>query len=352
MVIIHHYISQISRKKVTTKIVIRYVTQMKRIDAYWYSKNPVALILMPVSWVYCCLVIIRRWFYQIGFFKSSSLPVPVIIIGNIAVGGTGKTPLLIALCELLEAQGIKAGVVSRGYRGNFSGERIVNKDSTPLEVGDEPFIIFSRTNCPVSVGSDRVAAAKLLLENYQCDIILSDDGLQHYRMHRDYEIAVIDTSRNHGNGFCLPAGPLRESVKRLQYVDLVVYHGLVDQNYSFNLKFSDAVNIKTREIKSIAEFMDTRINAIAGIGNPTRFFDQLRDVGLTIIEHAFQDHHIFNESDLDFNDSSVIFMTEKDAVKCHFYSDSNAWYIPVSAYISTAFSTKFLHDIKRLVGNA
>jgi tetraacyldisaccharide 4'-kinase len=322
---------------------------MKRIDAYWYSRNPVAYVLLPVSWIYCCLVLVRRWLYRTRLLRSSSLPVPVIVVGNIAVGGTGKTPLLISLCELVKTHGIKAGVISRGYRGNFSGEKIVSENNTPLEVGDEPFIIFCRTGCPVSVGKDRVAAARLLLENHKCDIILSDDGLQHYRMRRDYEIAVIDAARGHGNGYCLPAGPLREPVQRLEQVDVVVCHGETDQDYFFRLKFSEAINLVSGEKKTIAEFRNNEIHAVAGIGNPERFFGQLRDNGLEIIEHAFQDHHVYNEADLEFNDDKLILMTEKDAVKCHFYGKSNAWYIPVSADLSEAFSTKFLLDIKRLL---
>ena len=322
---------------------------MKRIDVYWYSKNPVAWFLLPVSWIYCGLTLMRRWLYRIGVLRSSSLPVPVIIVGNIAVGGTGKTPLLISLCELLEAQGIKVGIISRGYRGKFTGEKVVSESSRPEDVGDEPFIISHRTKCPVSVGKDRVAAAKLLLEDHQCDIILSDDGLQHYQMRRDYEIAIVDTARWHGNEYCLPAGPLREPVKRLKHVDLVVYHGDTDLDNSFNLKFSDAVNLLTGEAKSVAEFMGNEIHAVAGIGHPARFFDQLRNTGLEIIEHAFQDHHIFNEVDLDFKGENIILMTEKDAVKCHFYKKNNAWYIPVSANLSAPLISKFVCDVKQLI---
>jgi len=322
---------------------------MKFIEALWYGKNHLAWFFLPVSWIYCGLVLIRRWLYRVGILTSSSLPVPIVVIGNIAVGGTGKTPLLISLCELLEAQGIKAGVISRGYRGDFSGEMMVAENSSPLEVGDEPFLIARRTKCPVSVGRDRVAAARLLLEKNKCDIILSDDGLQHYKMRRDYEIAVVDTARWHGNGFCLPAGPLREPIKRLQQADLVVYHGTTDQDYCFNLNLSDAVNLVTGEVKSIVEFAGNELHAIAGIGRPARFFDQLRDRGLTIIEHAFQDHHIYNETDLDFKDEKIVMMTEKDAVKCHFYSRNNAWYVPVSANMSALLVRKVTDDIKRLV---
>jgi tetraacyldisaccharide 4'-kinase len=322
---------------------------MKRIDAYWYSVNPVACVLLPVSLVYCGISLVRSWLYRAGLFKSVTLPVPVIIIGNIAVGGTGKTPLLIALCELLKSNDIKAGIVSRGYKGEFSGEKLVNENDTSLEVGDEPFIIARRTKCPVSVGKNRVAAAQLLLKKYQCDVILSDDGLQHYKMRRNYEIAVIDAARQHGNGFCLPAGPLREPVFRLQSVNLVVYNGVTDQSCKFALVQSSAVNLLTGDRKEVSEFTGNKVHAIAGIGNPVRFFEQLRSAGMDIIEHEFLDHHIYTEDDLRFNDDRAIFMTEKDAVKCDFYSKNNAWYVPVSAELSGSLVAKFVTDVKRII---
>lgn len=322
---------------------------MKRIDTYWYSKSAVVLLLLPLSWIYCGLSSVRRWLYRLEILKSSSVPVPVVVVGNIMVGGTGKTPLLIELCDLLESNGLKPGVISRGYKGEFCGEMILTEDSTPEEVGDEPFIIFKRTRCPVSVGKNRVAAARLLLDKHKCDVILSDDGLQHYKMKRDCEVAIVDTNRMHGNGYCLPAGPLREPVKRLRSVDLVVYHGDAGQDYSFSLEFSSAVNLLTGEIRSIEKFKDKKVHAIAGIGHPSRFFDQLRYNGLNVIEHPFQDHHIFKESDLDFNDKNIILMTEKDAVKCSFYNNNNAWYIPVSARLSKNLASRFIDDIKRLV---
>ena len=198
---------------------------MKSLDHYWYSQNLLAWLLLPLSWLFRVVSVIRHWCYANSFFSVVTLPVPVIVIGNIAVGGTGKTPLLIALCDLLKARGYTPGVISRGYGSQLKGEMLVTEDSDPVAVGDEPVLIARRTFCPVAVGKNRVAAAQLLLSHAECDIILSDDGLQHYRLQRDIEIAVIDAQRMHGNGFYLPAGPLREPVSRLESVDFVVTHG-------------------------------------------------------------------------------------------------------------------------------
>lgn len=326
---------------------------MKRIDAYWYSQNPVAWLLLPVSSVYCLLVFLRRFFYQTGIFKSYKLPVPIVIVGNISVGGTGKTPLLIALCELLKQQGYRPGIISRGYGGEFDGEHLVNESDVANVIGDEPYLISKRTNCPLVVGRDRVSAAQLLLEKSDCNVILSDDGLQHYRLDRDIEIAIVDTSRQFGNGFCLPSGPLRETVSRLRKVDIVVDH-CVDSEVNarddnFSLKFSDAINLKTGEIRSVESFKGQTVHAVAGIGHPSRFFNQLRKSKLEVVEHAFPDHHKFNKQDLTFDDECDVLMTEKDAVKCQIFSCENHWYIPVSTSLSEPFHKKFLLKMNEII---
>ena len=325
---------------------------MKRIDAYWYSQNPVAWLLFPVTAIYCLLVFIRRFFYRAGIFKSYQLSVPVIIVGNITVGGTGKTPLLIALCELLKLQGYKPGVISRGYGGDFEGERLIKADDKADVVGDEPCLIYARTHCPMAVGRNRVAAAQLLLANSDCDIILSDDGLQHYRLQRDVEIAIVDNNRQFGNGFCLPSGPLRESVSRLNQVDIVVDHysdaGADIRDDNFSLKFSDAVNLNSNEPVKLDSFEGAPVHAVAGIGHPKRFFDQLSREGLEVIEHEFPDHHKFMASDFQFNDDLNILMTEKDAVKCRDFSARNLWYVPVNAELSTSFCQALLSRVKQL----
>jgi tetraacyldisaccharide 4'-kinase len=325
---------------------------MKNLDTYWYSQNPVAWLLLPVSWFYCALVILRRWLYRTGILKSYQISVPLVIIGNISVGGTGKTPLLIALCDLLKKQGINPGIVSRGYGGNFTGQRLVDSSDTPVSVGDEPFLIAQRTQCPVVVGKNRVAAAELLLKHHTCDVILSDDGLQHYRMQRDLEIAVVDVKRQFGNGFCLPAGSLRESVSRLKSVDMVVYHGQTTHDDCFLLEFSEAVNLVTRETRPVASFQNSPVHVVAGIGYPERFFEQLEQAGLTVIKHPFPDHHAYNESDLCFDergDKKALLMTEKDAVKCKKFTADNNWYIPVTAKLSDHLISSFLDKIKQSI---
>lgn len=323
---------------------------MKRIDAYWYSQNPVAWLLLPVTAFYFLIVSVRRLLYRIHFFKSFKLPVPVVIIGNISVGGTGKTPLLISLCELLKKQGYRPGVISRGYGGNFEGEHVVESNDEASMIGDEPYMIFKRTACPLVVGRDRVAAAQRLLEKKDCDIILSDDGLQHYRLQRDIEIAVIDTSRGLGNGFCLPSGPLRETKSRLDSVDIVIDHcsdkNSVCRNDNFSLQFLNVVNLASGEERVIESFSAQLVHAVAGIGHPERFFEQLRNCGLTVIEHAFPDHYAYKKNDFNFDDDFSILMTEKDAVKCQSFKNPRLWYVPVSAELSEHLVQKFLSKVR------
>ncbi|MGB5398284.1 MAG: tetraacyldisaccharide 4'-kinase [Gammaproteobacteria bacterium] len=321
---------------------------MKTLDHYWYSQNFIAWLLLPLSWLFRALSIARRWGYTSGLLTVVKLPVPVIVVGNIAVGGTGKTPLLIALCDLLKAWGYTPGVISRGYASQLSGEALVNEDSTAAEVGDEPVLISRRTFCPVAVGKDRVAAAQLLLSHADCDIILSDDGLQHYRLDRDIEIAVIDAQRKHGNGFYLPAGPLREPVKRLESVDFVVTHGDDKARYHFNLEFSAAMNLATRQRVDLETLANERIHAVAGIGNPQRFFDQLEALGIKIIAHGFDDHHDFTQADLQFDESLPVLMTEKDAVKCHHMALPDLWYVPVRAKLSPHLIADFQNCVQRV----
>ncbi len=325
---------------------------MKTLDAYWYSQNPLAWMLLPVSWFYCSLVLLRRFLYRTGILKSYKIPVPLVIIGNISVGGTGKTPLLIALCELLKKQGIRPAIVSRGYGGDFTGERLVDDGDTPSSIGDEPFLISQRTQCPVAVGKDRVAAAELLLKHHSCDVLLSDDGLQHYRMRRDVEIAVIDVGRQFGNGYCLPSGPLREPVRRLKEVDLVVHHGVTTYNNSFVLEFSDAVNLVTGETRTVASFNSVPVHAMAGIGHPERFFEQLSKAGLKLIKHPFPDHHVYTKNDLNYDEGSEkksVLMTEKDAVKCKAFATEDSWAVPVTAKLSDDLISNMVNKIKGLI---
>ena len=328
---------------------------MNRLDHYWYSQNPLAWMLLPLSWLFCAVSMLRRLMYVYGLLPAHAMPVPVIIVGNISVGGTGKTPLLIALCEYLTNQGFKPGVVSRGYGASMSGDHPVTVNDDAAACGDEPVLIKQRTGCPVIIGSDRVAAANKLLAENDCDVILSDDGMQHYRLKRNIEIAVVDTVRKFGNGFCLPAGPLREPVSRLRKVNMIVHHGDTDDNYHFTLEFGEAVNLVTGKNKNLDLFTTGVVHAVAGIGHPERFFNQLRARGLEVVEHAFPDHHAYTSGDIDFADTSPILMTEKDAVKCirlqpimkNGDTIDNIWVVPVSAKISDQLGSDLTQLIKR-----
>ena len=322
---------------------------MKSLDHYWYSQNPVAWFFWPLSQLFCLISFLRRGLYRRGVLKSIAFDVPVVVVGNISVGGSGKTPLLIALCDYLKQQGKKPGVVSRGYGGTVEGVKQLDKSDAVKDVGDEPSMIFQRCACPVVVGRDRAAAVAYLLANNDCDIVLSDDGLQHYKLQRQFEIAVIDAVRKHGNGFCLPAGPLREKISRLKSVDLVVYNGkpqgeVTGENSCFyQLKFEQVINILTGEKKALHSLQNLPVLAIAGIGFPQRFFDCLNAEGLLIQQQPYSDHYDFVESDVKTWAGKCVLMTEKDAVKCRKLLQVNAadsneyndvWYLPVTAIMN------------------
>lgn len=323
-----------------------------RLDHYWYTRNRIALLLLPLSWLFCLLVWLRRLGYRFGLLTRQRLPVPVIVVGNISVGGTGKTPLVIWLVDYLRQSGFNPGIVSRGYGGSaVHWPQQVDADSDPTLVGDEPVMLCRRTGAPMWVGPDRPAAARALLEATDCDIIIADDGLQHYALGRDMEIAVVDGKRLLGNGYCLPAGPLREPVSRLQGVDLVVVNsGSWGRGYPMTLGSGRLVNLKDPAVTSdLAAFAGHEVHAIAGIGNPRRFFDTLRDHGVKIIEHAFQDHHPFTAREITPGDELAVIMTEKDAVKCASFGQRYHWYLEVDAMLDREFTRqldKLLRDLK------
>ncbi|MBL4712509.1 MAG: tetraacyldisaccharide 4'-kinase [Gammaproteobacteria bacterium] len=328
---------------------------MKSLEYYWYRSNYLVWILLPVAWLYRLIISIRRKLYLFNIKKSFSFQAPVIVVGNIVVGGSGKTPLLIALCEYLQGKGFKPGVVSRGYGGSFTGIKQVTEVSVADVVGDEPLMIFQRTNVPVVVGADRVAAVNYLLSNNRCDIVLSDDGLQHYRMQRDIEIAVVDASRKFGNGFCLPAGPLREPVSRLNDVDLIVYNGMHargEEECFYTLKFVDVKSLNNSETKKLSSFAQLdMVHSFAGIGNPERFFTQLSQNGINNHPHAFPDHHHYQQEDFSGWDKTCILMTEKDAVKCRHLALPNAWFVRVEAEISAVLEAKLESVLVPLINN-
>jgi tetraacyldisaccharide 4'-kinase len=305
----------------------------------WQSKR-LASLLLPCSWLFGLLTALRCTLYRFNILKSFQLPVPVIVVGNITVGGTGKTPLVIYLVEHLKAAGFTPGIISRGYGGEQIG--LVDAASSPALMGDEPVLMAKRTGVPVSVNPDRVAAGQALLKAYpNCDVIISDDGLQHYRLRRDVEIALVNVGAL-GNQWLLPAGPMREKLSRLQSVDIVVNsgelpipseHGL--DVYQMRLKGDVFRTLDDKQSHSAMFFKDKVVYAIAAIGHPQRFFASLRALGLRFNTRIFPDHHPFKISDFSDVEHHTLLMTEKDAVKCQMLSLNDAWYLPVHAELSS-----------------
>jgi len=314
------------------------------------------IVLIPLSWLFGIIVCLRRHLYRNGWLKSIRLHVPVVVVGNINIGGTGKTPLVIWLAEQMRLAGYQPGIVSRGYGGNALQVAEVFPDSNPLTVGDEAVLIAARTNCPVFVSADRVSAGQHLLKAYpQCNLIISDDGLQHYRMQRDVEIVVYDSVKGFGNGTLLPAGPLRESKTRLKTVDAIVSNGTDSRKNlpgiranGMQLIAADFYNLADNQIKSDAQaFSRQKIIAVAGIGNPQRFFDQLNGLGLQFECRAYADHYVFQAEDFEGVNADVILMTEKDAVKCRAFAKPNFWVLPVSAEVSDRLMPIVLNKLNR-----
>lgn len=314
------------------------------IEELWYGESAYSTLLTPVSWLYAVAMLLRRLLYASGIVPVQRVPVPVIVVGNITVGGTGKTPLIIWLAQFLKQQGYRPGIVSRGYGGTVKHwPQQVRPDSNPYLVGDEPVLIAQRTHCPVAISPYRYHAAKALTEHTDCDLILCDDGLQHHALYRDIEIAVVDGGRQFGNGRCLPAGPLREMVRRLKSVDLVVGNGVSGKSQYL----MEYLPLPPRSVQDegrqcdIAAFAGQPVHAVAAIGNPERFFSYLRGQQLNITKHIFPDHHPFKPEDLKFDDGLPVLMTEKDAVKCREFAGPNCWYIPIEAKMASVFEHRF-----------
>lgn len=317
----------------------------------WYKKSIISYLLFPFACVFFLIVKLRYFLYKRGWKKVHKVSVPVIIVGNLTVGGTGKTPLVIWLANFLQNAGYKPGIITRGYGGTHTQSVFVSKDSNPSVVGDEALVMAKHTDCPIIVGTNRIFSARQLLANKGCNILLGDDGLQSYYFGRDVEIVVIDGERRFGNGFCLPAGPLREPISRLKQVAFIVTNGEAKiGEYTMRLLANSACMVNNPGIrKNLDDWVGQSVHVVAGIGNPQRFFNMLEKIGLRVIKHPFPDHYVFMQEDLDFK-NYPIFMTEKDAVKCQQFAKDNCWFIPVKTEVESSFGENILRaiaDIKK-----
>lgn len=342
------------------------------VDA-WYDKAAWLVLLRPFSVVFTWLAARRRQRQQAQQVRPD---VPVIIVGNIAVGGTGKTPLVLAMAELLNGQGIRTGVLSRGYGGKADCYPIqVSLDSDVAAIGDEARLLRRHLQGPMVVDPDRQRGLQVLQASGECDVVISDDGLQHYRLWRDLELAVIDATRGLGNGWCLPAGPLREPPDRLQEVDFVIINGrpgdgsIADGKLGLDTSLSNGpeishselvpqywINVSTGERRalqdlSLPEGPAGSVHALAGIGNPQRFFATLDALGLKPQCHAYPDHHNYSAVELAFARDKVLLMTEKDAVKCEAFAGDQWWYLQVSARLEPGFARSFSDRVTALLAS-
>lgn len=321
---------------------------MNFLEKLWYKPHYryLAWLLVPLSWIFQRLALQRKQKLEI---TAKKLETPVIVIGNLTVGGTGKTPVVIALARFLMHQGINVGVISRGYKSQAEHEKnpvIVNDESTPTEIGDEPYLIYRETLCPIVVHPKRVEALNTLLKHFKVDVVLSDDGLQHYALARDIEIVVLDAKHKLGNGFCLPAGPLREPAKRLNNVDFILLNqGMQStikedaaKTFSFEVKPEHLVKVDTTHAVMPLNFLEKlKCYAVAGIAQPERFFDTLRKLGAEVVPETFPDHHEFSKHDFATLNNLPIIMTQKDAVKCEKLGLTNAYALEICAELPEAF---------------
>lgn len=311
------------------------------------NRGLVNYLLLPISGVFYLFSRIRKFFYQAKLLTTHTFNTDVIVVGNITVGGSGKTPVVITLVNYFKQQGKRVGVVSRGYGGTHQqGSLLVNQNTQASVSGDEPLLIAIQTQVPVMVNKDRVQAVKDLITNHSVNLVISDDGLQHYAMGRQVEIAVVDGKRRFGNGFFLPAGPLRESESRLKTVDFVINNGAEHAGEVTSvLKPLMFVNVATNEEKSLDFFNQQTCHGVAGIGYPERFFDTLTSLGIKAKMHAFADHHAFTQTDLVFDDNYPILMTAKDCVKCKEFATDQMWYLHVKAELSDDFLTELTNKL-------
>lgn len=326
----------------------------ERLLQAWYQGHPALYLLWPLEQLYRSVVKRKRQHFLRGETQTYRASVPVIVVGNITVGGTGKTPLILWLIEQCQAQGLRVGVVSRGYGARPpSFPWTVRATDLAEQAGDEPLLIVQRSGVPLVIAPERAQAVQQLLAEHTVDLVLSDDGLQHYGLARDLELVLIDAARGLGNQRCLPMGPLREPVERLQSVDAVLCNGAQhdsDNGFAMQLQPTELVHVRSGRREALNYFpKQQKMHAVAGIGNPQRFFKTLEGLNWQPIAHAFADHAEFAPQDLQFADDLPILMTEKDAVKCRAFAADNCWYLQVAAQPSPAFASWFAQRLQPLL---
>lgn len=328
----------------------------RKAPAHWQSRSLPAALLLPLTAVFAFLSALRRVLYRLGVLRAERVAVPVVVVGNIAVGGSGKTPVVEWLVRQLRAAGYQPGIVSRGYGGKVKAAAVLTIGADPKLYGDEPVLLARLTACPVAVGADRPAAVRALLAAHPgCDVIVSDDGLQHYRLGRDVEVVVLDEATL-GNRLLMPAGPLREGLARLREVDVVIAHGDLSAGLSERLCGQPVFAMhlagahfrrldESGELRPAQAFKGMPVHAVAGIGRPERFFAQLCAMGIDVHPHPFPDHHHYTPGDLDFAPGEPKVMTSKDAVKCASFAPPDSWEFPVQAHIAPGAAERILEKL-------
>jgi tetraacyldisaccharide 4'-kinase len=336
----------------------------QRLTELWYRESAGFSWLAPLAWLYGLVVAARRAAYACGLIRTQRAAKPVIVVGNLTVGGTGKTPLVAWLAEQLSLSGLRVGIVSRGYGRSKREPEGVHAESSWRDVGDEPMLLQSSTGCDVVVAQDRFAGAQQLIA-LGVDVVIADDGLQHLRLARDCEIVVIDGARGFGNGRLLPAGPLREPAARVRNASIVVVNGTPEHaslvlaegesevRFLMSLFGGEAHRVDGLAApEPLEHFRGRRVHAVAGIGNPQRFFRDLRARGIDIVEHPFPDHHPFTAAELTFGDDLPVLMTQKDAVRCRELEDARLWYVPVVARFSDSQARELLERVAKALAPA
>lgn len=321
------------------------LTLKQRIEAIWAHRTFLSVCLLPIAWVFRCVVAIRRRLYTL--LPRKEWPVPIVVVGNLSVGGNGKTPCVIALAKALLSKGLRPGIVSRGYGVEpIKTPRLVVSHHRYQDVGDEPLLIAEHTACPVVVCASRCQAVSYLLQREDCDVVISDDGLQHYALKRHIEIVMIGSQAALGNRYCLPAGPLREPLSRLKTVDWILGDpSLSYVNYPVKTKYVDLIHLKTGASCDISVFNGEAVYAYAAIAHPERFFHLLRSASLKVTPCVYPDHHAFTEDDFSAHKQDKIVMTEKDAIKCRELATENMYYLKIESELDKQFVEAFLDHL-------